>query len=234
MIFVITSKTKLEGISMSDDVKREETDGFLRYYKAFKEEIGKFEQHITNMQVSFDNAQRAHAAGIQNVYNKFIELEKRQKKLEELLQSDRIEKVLAVIPTEEDVLVILKNRGNQSHNELSKEFNVSAVTIRKIWYRQIWKHVNQQSEKLKVIDDPLDPEQYCQISGCKLDKSCRECGLDKPMSWMEILDDYVHGKNEIKVCKTCHNQYVKIIDCEHRSLEETDMRKCFKCGAIYS
>lgn len=93
---------------------------------------------------------------------------------------------------------------------------------------------NQQSEELKVIDDPLDPKQYCQISGSKLDKSCRECGLDRPIGWKEILDDYVHGKDEIKVCKTCHNQYVKIIDCEHGSLEETDMRKCFKCGAIYS
>lgn len=56
---------------MSDDVKREENEAFLKYYDAFKDEMGNFEQRLTDMQVSFDDAQRAHAAGVQNVYNEF-------------------------------------------------------------------------------------------------------------------------------------------------------------------
>ncbi len=72
------------------------------------------------------------------------------------------------------------------------------------------------------------------ISKLKSLCSCGECGLDRPLTWTEILDDYVHGKDEIAVCQTCHSMYVKVIDCEHRSLEDTDMRKCFKCGALYS
>lgn len=92
---------------------------FLRHHHAFKEEIGNIEQRLNDMQVSFDDAQRAHAAGVQNVYDKFLELEDRQKKIEELLQSDRIEKIIAVIPTEEDINNLFKRVEATSIGELN-------------------------------------------------------------------------------------------------------------------
>jgi hypothetical protein len=55
------------------------------------------------MQVIFDDAQRAQAAGVQNVYDKFIELEKRQIKIEELLEKDSLRNIIEFIIDKENI-----------------------------------------------------------------------------------------------------------------------------------
>jgi len=67
-------------------------------------EIKNLEQRITDIMVDFKDSHRAHAAGLKNVYDKFTELENRQKAIEELLNSDHLKDMLKLIPNEETVL----------------------------------------------------------------------------------------------------------------------------------
>ena len=54
--------------------------------------------------------------------------------------------------TEENVRYIFNMKKLVSKHELAKQFDVTEVTIRKIWSQHTWKHItNQQSEKLKEI-----------------------------------------------------------------------------------
>lgn len=120
---------------MSDDVKHEEINGFLRYCEAFKEKISNIEKRLTDMQVSFGDAQRAHAAGVQNVYDKFIKLENRQKRIEELLKTDRIEKIIAIIPTEEDVEALFKRVESTSIGKLNEHLAQIRTDLEDLTYR---------------------------------------------------------------------------------------------------
>lgn len=88
---------------MSED--QEETE-YTRYKKMMSTvfyEIKNMEQKLVDMQVAFDDAQRANAAGVQNVYSKFLEIEKRQTEIEDLLQSDRVKAMIDNIPNEDTI-----------------------------------------------------------------------------------------------------------------------------------
>lgn len=85
--------------------EQEETE-YMRQKKMMSTvfyEIKNMEQKLVDMQVAFDDAQRANAAGVQNVYNKFIEIEKRQVEIEDLLQSDRVKAMIENIPNEDTI-----------------------------------------------------------------------------------------------------------------------------------
>ena len=45
----------------------------------------------------------AHSLGVQNVYSQFSELEVRQKDLEDLINSDRLQDIISLIPTNNDL-----------------------------------------------------------------------------------------------------------------------------------
>lgn len=86
--------------------KLEESE-YIRYKKMLSTvfyELKNLEQRMVDMQVAFDDAQRANAAGVQNVYNKFLAIEHRQIEIEELLQSDRVRAMIESIPNEDSIL----------------------------------------------------------------------------------------------------------------------------------
>ena len=60
-------------------------------------EINNMEQKLIDIQVAFDDAQRSNAAGLANVYAKFIEIEKRQKEIEYLLRRDHMKEMIQSI-----------------------------------------------------------------------------------------------------------------------------------------
>jgi len=49
----------------------------------------------------------ANHIGLTNVYNKFLELEKRQTEIENLLKSDKLKYIISSIPTEEQINTFL-------------------------------------------------------------------------------------------------------------------------------
>jgi len=87
------------------DDEQEDTE-YMRQKKMMSTvfyELKNMEQKLVDMQVAFDDAQRANAAGVLNVYNKFIEIEKRQVEIEDLLQSDRVKAMIENIPNEDTI-----------------------------------------------------------------------------------------------------------------------------------
>lgn len=87
--------------------EQEEETEYTKYKKMMSTvfyEMKNLEQRLIDMQVAFDDAQRANASGVQNVYNKFMEIEKRQEEIEDLLRSDRVTDMLKAIPNEETML----------------------------------------------------------------------------------------------------------------------------------
>ena len=97
---------------------------YTRYKKDMGEvfyEIKHLEQHINDVVQNFNDAQRAHAAGVQNVYDKFMQLEKRQLAIEELLKSDRITDMLKAIPNEQAILKMFDMIDNHPLNDIKEK-----------------------------------------------------------------------------------------------------------------
>ena len=57
---------------------------------------------------AFNDAQRSHSAGLSNVYMKFMELEKRQLEIEELLKSKRVKALMKSIPDEKTIYKMIE------------------------------------------------------------------------------------------------------------------------------
>lgn len=72
-----------------------------------EEKIKKLEIHINRIWSSIEESMRSNSIGVQNVYEKFREIEGRQKSIEELLKSDRIMEVVKAIPSEDDIRNLL-------------------------------------------------------------------------------------------------------------------------------
>lgn len=76
-----------------------------RRYKIIKDEISSeienIEKRLIDMQVSFEDSQRATSSGLQNVYDKIIQFENRQKEIETLIQSDTLKNIIEYISNEE-------------------------------------------------------------------------------------------------------------------------------------
>jgi hypothetical protein len=62
-----------------------EISAYQKMYDSFKDEINNFEQRLIDISCDYNDSIRAYNIGLENVYNKFIELEKRQKEIELLL-----------------------------------------------------------------------------------------------------------------------------------------------------
>ncbi len=69
--------------------------------------LNELEKKFGNLLVDYKDSHRANAVGLQNVYDKFIELEKRQKEIEDLLKSERIYDLIKNIPDEEMISKLL-------------------------------------------------------------------------------------------------------------------------------
>lgn len=79
-----------------------------------KEYISEIKQKIREMEENYSNSQKSSAIGLQNVYDKFLELERRQEKIEALLKSDRIFEILKLIPKEEQIEDLLARINNST------------------------------------------------------------------------------------------------------------------------
>ena len=87
--------------------ENDEDSAYIRQKKIMNTvfyEIKNLEQQLLDMKVSL----RSHAAGVSNVYGKFMELETRQKEIESLLKSDRVKEMIEAIPTEETIHKMLR------------------------------------------------------------------------------------------------------------------------------
>lgn len=110
---------------LEDKEKLEESE-YIRQKKMMNRvfyEIKNLEEQLIDMKVASDDAQRANAAGLQNVYDKFLELEERQKSIEELLKSDHIMKIVELIPKEDDILRMLNKIDTSSVARLKEKIN---------------------------------------------------------------------------------------------------------------
>jgi ferric iron reductase protein FhuF len=86
-------------------------------------EIKNLEQKLVDMQVSFEDTQRAHAVGVQNVYASFSELEERQKNIENLLNGDHIKEMIKSIPNEDSILKMLDMVENHPISLIKSKIN---------------------------------------------------------------------------------------------------------------
>jgi len=128
---------------MSEELnkKDEEDSEYIKYKKMMSTvfyEIKNLEQKMRDMQVAFDDAQRSHASGVQNVYDKFIEIEKRQIDIEDLLKSDRITDLVKKIPTESDIRGMLLKVENTDVSRLTKSIDEMRDNLQEMIDRFTW------------------------------------------------------------------------------------------------
>ncbi len=69
------------------EIERQEPEilAYRKMYDCFQFEIKNFEQRLIDLSFDYKASQEASAIGLQNVFNKFIELESRMKDIEILL-----------------------------------------------------------------------------------------------------------------------------------------------------
>jgi len=79
------------------------------------------DRRIRDIEQIFSDGQRAAQIGVQNVYDKFTELEKRQKEIEDFLKSDRVMEVVKLIPKEDDIMRMLKKIDSSAVVRLKKK-----------------------------------------------------------------------------------------------------------------
>lgn len=80
---------------------------YKEYLNDIEERLNTFNKTLNDAKADFKDSQRATAAGIQNVYNKFIEFEERQRKIETLLNSERIHDLIRALPNEFEIRKLL-------------------------------------------------------------------------------------------------------------------------------
>ena len=110
---------------LEDQEKLEEGD-YTRHKKMINMvfyEIKNIEQKMIDMKVSFDDAQRANAHGLKNVYDKFRDIELRQVQIEELLQSDKVKAMIESIPNEQTILKMFEMLDNHPITDLRESIN---------------------------------------------------------------------------------------------------------------
>lgn len=71
--------------------------------------IESVEDENRNIRYCLSSSIQAQQVGLKNVYDKFIELENRQKKIEDLLKSGGIKELIDKIPKEEDINNLISN-----------------------------------------------------------------------------------------------------------------------------
>ena len=100
----------------------EETDyiAYERTYNKFIARIDELEKKILDLSMDYKDSQRSNSIGVQNVYDKFIQIEIRQKQLEELLKSERVKEIVKSIPSEDDINRILSNIEKTQIGKLNK------------------------------------------------------------------------------------------------------------------
>ena len=91
-----------------------------RMLVAFHNRMNEFEKKLNEVTADYKDSQRSHAVGVQNVYDKFVEFEVRQKEIEVLLKSERIYEVIKAIPNEEDIRSLLLKIESTEMGKLNK------------------------------------------------------------------------------------------------------------------
>ncbi len=86
-------------------------------------EFHNVESQLKDMKVAFEDSQRANALGVQNVYNKLIEIEKRQEEIEDILQSDRIKAMVESIPNEKTILKMFEMIDNHPITDIRESLD---------------------------------------------------------------------------------------------------------------
>lgn len=87
---------------------------------AAKREFKAFQQQSIK---DFNEAVIAQQIGLQNVFNKFLELEKRQQEIEELLQKDYVRNLIKLLPTQNDIFKLFDKNENPHLKNLDKHFS---------------------------------------------------------------------------------------------------------------
>lgn len=104
----------------------EETTEYMRHKKMMSTvfyELRNFEQRLIDMKVAFDDALRANATGVQNVYDKFLEIEARQAVIEDLLKSDHLKQMIETIPTEKTIMKMFQMIEHHPIIDLKESIN---------------------------------------------------------------------------------------------------------------
>lgn len=84
---------------MDADFKEE----FLEALDLTEDRLKDVENILAQALAKFNEGMIANQQGLANVYTKFLELEKRQKDIEDLLHSEHLSEIVNLIPTQEDV-----------------------------------------------------------------------------------------------------------------------------------
>ncbi len=90
-----------------------------RYTRALGDFIGN-SHTLPNKLAEVQETVQKNSIGVQNVYNKFSEIEKRQLELEALLKSDRVKELIKMIPSEETVNNLYEKVNNSMIGTLNK------------------------------------------------------------------------------------------------------------------
>lgn len=93
------------------------------FAKLVLEVIKRLDQMIEVKQLKINTNLDPNQIGLNNVYDKFLELEKRQKAIEELLNSDELKPLINSIPKQEDVLQLMQRIENSEIGRLNKYLN---------------------------------------------------------------------------------------------------------------
>lgn len=95
-------------------------DGFKTIYRKYNE----LNPKLNNLYAENAESLRATHLGIQHIYDKFNELEKRQTQIEKLLESDHIKSLVDLIPKENDILKIFKMVDNHPLAHLKDDLRI--------------------------------------------------------------------------------------------------------------
>lgn len=123
----LLKEAKYQAYGRHEDEKEYEDDTpYIKYRKiisAFKDELEIVEQRIRDIEQTFSDGQRATQVGVQNVYDKFNELEERQKAIEDLLKSDHIMEIVKLIPKEEDIIRMINKIDSSAVARLKEKIH---------------------------------------------------------------------------------------------------------------
>jgi hypothetical protein len=93
------------------------------FAKLVLEVIKRLDQMIEARQLKKDINHEVDQIGLQNVYDKFLELENRQKDIEDLLNSDELLSVIKSIPKIDNIHELMKKIEDSEIGRLNKYLN---------------------------------------------------------------------------------------------------------------
>ena len=93
---------------LEQDIKEMfELSEWEQFRQYIKEDIAYFGKKLIDMESAYQDSMRANAAGLQNVYDKFVQLESRQEEIEKLLNSEVIKNYIDIIPEQSEIQTLI-------------------------------------------------------------------------------------------------------------------------------